>query len=136
MRHCERSILQLPDEAISLKMSNNLKYQQLHYRKMKINFTKIPWETPAVGVRIKKVVSGENQIRLVEFSEGFIEAEYCRKGHIGYVVEGSMKLDVNGKMVDFKAGEAFILPADDDAFRHKVVMGKGERVVLVLVEKV
>jgi len=101
---------------------------------MKIDFSQIPWESPAAGVRVKKFLSGNTQVRLVEFSEGFIEPEYCRKGHIGYVAEGVMKLDVNGKMLDFKAGDAFILPANDDASQHKVVMGKGERVVLVLVE--
>ena len=103
---------------------------------MKIAFDKIPWESPAAGVRVKKVVSGENQVRLVKFSEGFVEAEYCRKGHIGYVVEGSMRLDVDGEMLDFKAGDAFILPPDDDASQHKVVLGKGGSVVLVLVEKI
>jgi len=101
---------------------------------MKINFSKIPWQSPVPGMRVKKFLSGDTQIRLVEFSQGFIEPEYCRKGHLGYVAEGSMKLDVNGKMVEFKAGDAFILPGDDDNFQHKVVMGKGDRVVLVLFE--
>ena len=103
---------------------------------MKISFSQIPWELPAPGVRFKKFVSGENQVRLVEFSEGFIEPEYCRKGHLGYVVEGSMLMDINGEITEYETGDAFILPADDGAFQHKVVMGKGGKVVLALFEKV
>jgi len=101
---------------------------------MKIKFSNIPWKAPAPGLRFKEYVLGEDRVLLMEFSEGFVEAEYCYKGQWGYVVEGSMLLDVNGKPVEFKAGDAFILPAYEN-FRHKVVMGKGERVVLVLFEK-
>jgi len=50
-----------------------------------IGFDKLPWNESAAGLRYKAFISGDQQIRLVEFSEGFIEPDWCRKGHSGYI---------------------------------------------------
>jgi hypothetical protein len=43
-------------------------------------FNTIPWETPARGIRAKSFVCGGKKLRLVEFTQGFIEPHWCIKG--------------------------------------------------------
>lgn len=98
-----------------------------------INFEGMPWVEAGEGIRYKGFKSDIQQIRLVEFSEGFIEKDWCLRGHAGYVLEGSCLIDFNGERELFKAGNIiFISKGDDDM--HKVMMNKGERVLLLLFE--
>ncbi len=62
-----------------------------------IDFKNIDWENPALGVRYKAYVKGNQRVRLVEFTEEFIEDDWCTKGHIGYILEGSISIDFNGR---------------------------------------
>ena len=100
-----------------------------------IEFEKIDWEGPATGVRTKEIIQNNQKIRLVEFSEGFIEEDWCTKGHIGYVIEGSMRIDFNGKKVDYKQGDGLMIQEGEEQ-KHKVLINPGERVLLFLVEEV
>ena len=95
----------------------------------------LDWVKPIKGLRYKKYSNGNQQIRLAEFSEGFVEADWCRKGHAGYVLEGSFANDYNGALEYYKAGDAFLIPSGD-ADKHKVIMAAGEKVVMLLFENV
>ena len=77
-----------------------------------IEFESLTWIEPAVGVRYKIYKSGNQQIRLAEFSDGFIEPDWCRKGHAGYVLEGSFANDYNGKLEYYKSGDFFLYQAE------------------------
>ena len=48
----------------------------------KVDFKSTGWETPAVGVRFKVYKQDGKQLRLVEFTNEFIEPDWCAKGHI------------------------------------------------------
>ena len=63
----------------------------------KIIFDKIEWTNAGTGVRYKAFIHGDQRLRLVEFSEGFIEPDWCPHGHAGVVLDGSFGLDFNGK---------------------------------------
>lgn len=98
-----------------------------------VEFEKINWEYPAQGTRYKKYWRDGQILRLLEFSEGFIEKDYCRKGHTGYVLEGSFALDFNGKVEKYKTGDiVFISPGEAD--QHEALIGQGEKVTLLLFE--
>ncbi len=73
------------------------------------------------------------QIRLVEFSEGFVEKDWCIKGHAGYVLEGGCSIDFNGNRELLEAGSSFFIPKGEDD-KHKVIINKGERILLLLFE--
>lgn len=100
-----------------------------------IDFETLEWEEPAVGVRYKKYITGNKQIRLLEFSEGFIEKEYCTKGHIAIILEGSLKLDFNGHLEVYDTGKTVIIPAGESD-KHKAILGAGELVRLLLIEEI
>jgi hypothetical protein len=57
---------------------------------LKIAFHEIPWEEVAPHARQKSMSSGDTLFRLLEFSPGFIEPEWCEKGHRGFVVSGTL----------------------------------------------
>ena len=81
-------------------------------------FDAIAWETPAPGLRTRTVVRGGKKLRLVEFGAAFVEPDWCTRGHAGLVLEGEMELNVDGRIVKLRAGDALMLPAGA-AHRHK-----------------
>jgi quercetin dioxygenase-like cupin family protein len=78
-------------------------------------------------------VNGSQQIRLVEFSYGFIEPDWCSKGHAGYVMDGEFANDYSGTIERYKAGDIIFIPKGERD-KHKAVLGKGEKVTLLLFE--
>ena len=98
-----------------------------------VEFDKLTWSEPATGVRTKTFVSGNQQIRLVEFSEGFIEPDWCRKGHAGYVLSGNFSNDYSGVLERYNKGDIFFIPKGERS-KHKAILGKGEKVTLLLFE--
>ena len=98
-----------------------------------IELDKLTWNELALGLRYKSFISGNQQIRLVEFSEGFIEPNWCRKGHAGYVIDGTFTNDYSGNTERYNKGDIIFIPAGEQA-KHKAILGKGEKVTLLLFE--
>jgi len=103
-------------------------------KQYKVDFKSTPWETPAVGVRFKVYKQGGKQLRLVEFTDEFVEPDWCTKGHIGYILEGQLEINFNGRVVVFNPGDGLFIPAGEE---HKH-MGRAltDVVKLILVEDV
>jgi quercetin dioxygenase-like cupin family protein len=97
----------------------------------RVDFERLPWEQPAANVRCKAYEQGSRKLRLVEFARDFVEADWCTKGHIGYVLEGAMEVDFRGETVAFRAGDGLFVPPGD-AHRHKArILTDFVRVILV-----
>lgn len=79
----------------------------------KIDFTSIPWEIPADGVRFKVYKQNGRQIRLVELTDKRIEADWCKKGHIAYILEGRLEVNFSGNIVVFDKGDGLFIPAGE-----------------------
>ena len=99
----------------------------------KIDFRKMAWESPIVGVRFKAYEQDGRKLRLVEFTKEFVESDWCTKGHIGYILEGRMEIDFDGKVVVFGPGDGVFIPAGEE-HKHK---GRvlTEKVKAILVEE-
>jgi quercetin dioxygenase-like cupin family protein len=98
-----------------------------------IDFDNIPWTEAGAGVRYKAFQQGGKQIRLIEFSEGFFEKDWCLRGHAGYVLEGSFSVDFNGHIESFSKGDAIMI-SEGEQDRHKALLKTGERVMLLVFE--
>ena len=98
-----------------------------------VDFTAIPWKSSEAGVREKQPVRGNHHIRLVEFSEDFVEADWCRKGHIAFVVRGTIEIDFGTRVFTFKAGDGLFIPPDESS-KHKARVPNGTA-TLFIVEK-
>ena len=97
----------------------------------RIDFNSMPWKSPAVGVRFKACEQGGRKLRLAEFGRGFVEPDWCTKGHIGYVLEGRMEINFNGKAVAFGPGDGIFIPAGEEHKHKAKVLTDSVKVVLV-----
>jgi quercetin dioxygenase-like cupin family protein len=82
----------------------------------KIDFESMEWQSPAAGVRFKAYQQDGKKLRLVEFAKEFVESDWCTKGHIGYIIEGRMEIDFDGKVIVFGPGDGVFIPAGE---KHK-----------------
>ena len=73
--------------------------------KCKVDFKSLSWEAPMAGVRFKAYQENKRRLRLVEFRKEFVEPDWCRNGHIGFVLDGEMEIDFNGEVVHFGPGD-------------------------------
>jgi quercetin dioxygenase-like cupin family protein len=97
----------------------------------KVDFDSMPWETPAEGVRFKSYEQDGRKLRLVEFAREFVETEWCMKGHIGYVLQGQMEIDFDGKVVAFSSGDGIFIPAGEKHKHKAKVLTNMVKVILV-----
>ena len=98
-----------------------------------IDFEKIEWQKPFENIRFKVFVKGNQQIRLLEFLEGYEEKEWCTKGHMGHVLEGEFTLYFKIDKCRLKTGNVIHIPAGEEN-AHKAILKKGENVRLLLFE--
>ena len=98
----------------------------------RVDFASLDWLTPLPGARFKVFQRGDRKLRLVEFTRGFIEPDWCTKGHIGYVLQGEMDVDFAGDVVRFSAGDGLFIPEGQEN-RHKATVIT-DTVRLILVE--
>ena len=98
-----------------------------------VEFDKIEWNNTTNGMRTKLFIKGNQQVRLVEFSEGFVEHDWCQKGHAGYVLDGEFSINYSGKFEKYKKGDIIFIPKGQEA-KHKAILNKNEKVTLLLFE--
>ncbi len=98
----------------------------------RVDFDSIPWQAPATGVRFKAYTQAGKRLRLVEFTKGFIEPDWCIAGHAGMILEGRMEIDFDGEAIEFGPGDGVFIPAGE-AHKHKARV-LTDRVKAILVE--
>jgi mannose-6-phosphate isomerase-like protein (cupin superfamily) len=79
-------------------------------------FNELPWEQVNDLVRQKKSEVDEKTVRLLELQDGFTEPQWCYKGHVGYVVKGSIQVEFESETQTFNSGDVVVLPS---AVAHK-----------------
>jgi quercetin dioxygenase-like cupin family protein len=97
---------------------------------MRVDFQSLPWESPASGMRFKAAVHGGRRLRIVEIEQGFVEGDWCEKAHAGYVVEGSIEIDLPRERLRFRSGDGLFFPS---GMKHRL-SATLEPTVLFLVE--
>jgi len=100
-----------------------------------VKFRELAWESPRPGVRHKFQNVGDRCLRLAEFTEEFIELDWCSREHIGYVIEGQVMVRFEKQNVLLRKGDVLHIPAGHD-HRHKAIVAKGEKAVLLFFEDV
>ncbi|MGA9667194.1 MAG: hypothetical protein WBQ69_12220 [Gallionella sp.] len=97
-------------------------------------FDSLEWQSSIHGARFKAFRSGDRQLRLVEFTDQFVEPEWCEKGHIGYVIQGELEIDFHGNLVRYPEDFGIFIPAGS-ASGHKA-RSVTPTVLLFLVEEI
>ncbi len=74
---------------------------------------------------------GDIQLRIIEYSAGYVADHWCPKGHILYVVAGALVIEhQDGKTYPLAAGATWHV-ADDQGAPHRVVCEAGATVFIV-----
>ncbi len=74
---------------------------------------------------------GEIQLRLVEYSAGYLADHWCHKGHIVFVVAGEIAIEhQRGPTYALTTGMSYHAP-DDDAPPHRVRSQGGGTIFIV-----
>lgn len=88
-----------------------------------------PGATGAATMRAR--VFGEVQLRLVDYSAGYLADHWCDKGHILFVTEGALTIEHrDGSRHDLRPGMSWHV-ADNGAPAHRVRSESGARVFIV-----
>ena len=96
-------------------------------------FEAIEWDKTKVGIEQKVFQRGDKKLRLLIFKDDFVENDWCVNGHVGYVLEGEMKIDFNGNTCNYKKGDGLWIDKGEK-FKHKVIIEKGKFIKLILFE--
>lgn len=83
-----------------------------------VNFDELQWESTLPGARFKSFPRDGKILRIIEFTNEFIEPHWCEKGHIGVVLSGELEIDFKDKVVRYPEGTAILIPAGE-AHGHK-----------------
>jgi quercetin dioxygenase-like cupin family protein len=74
-------------------------------------FDELEWQDGIHGARFKIHREGNKQIRVLEFTSEFVEPEWCKKEHIGFVIKGELEIDFHGRIVKYPEGSGLFIPA-------------------------
>jgi quercetin dioxygenase-like cupin family protein len=62
------------------------------------------------AARLQELSAYGKRLRLVEFLPGFSDPNWCVKGHVVYVLEGTLDSEYEDGLSTRRAGEAYIIP--------------------------
>jgi len=84
----------------------------------KLAFAALDWISAAPGARFKAVERNGTRIRLLEFDRTFVEADWCRKGHIGVLLSGELEIDFGDRVLRYQPGDGLYIPPGEEG-KHK-----------------
>jgi quercetin dioxygenase-like cupin family protein len=103
-----------------------------------VPFTVVEWEREPVTevpgksgtAQMRTVINDTLCVRMIDFTSGYSADHWCAKGHIGFIVAGSLKIVLeDGRSFDLRAGSSFHV--GDEAGRHRVSSDAGAKVFIV-----
>jgi quercetin dioxygenase-like cupin family protein len=97
----------------------------------KVDFDQLEWQSPLPGARFKAHRAQGRQLRLVEFTEQFVEPVWCQKGHVGVVLEGELEIDFHGERIRYREGDGIFIPAGSETGHKARSITPVVRLVLV-----
>ncbi len=75
----------------------------------RIDFDSLDWTVTAPGARDKVVERGGKRVRLLEFTDAFVEDGWCPKGHSGVLLEGSLEIEFENRIERYGKGEGILI---------------------------
>ena len=67
---------------------------------------------------------GEVRVREVRYTPGYVADHWCRKGHVLYVLDGTLTTELeDGTHVTLSTGESYTVPDDVMAHRSRTESG-------------
>ena len=91
---------------------------------------KVPGASGAANVRAHQI--GQVQLRVVQYSPGYLSDHWCSKGHVIYVADGALTIEHEGDAPSCRlsAGMSWYV-ADDEGLPHRVRSQVGATVFIL-----
>jgi quercetin dioxygenase-like cupin family protein len=105
--------------------------KELPLNSFKVDFDSLEWQQGRPGVRFKVYCHGSRQLRLVEFATTDGDPHWCERGHIGYVLQGGLEIEVNGRVDSLIAGDGLFIPPGAATSHRGVRIVQGTRLLMV-----
>ena len=96
-----------------------------------LKFDSMPWVEVSDLARQKSVQLADRAIRILELKAGFAEPDWCQRGHVGFVIAGKLRIDIDGQEEVFSAGDGLLIP---EGKKHRA-LPHDENVTLFLVDE-
>jgi quercetin dioxygenase-like cupin family protein len=97
----------------------------------KVDFGSMEWQSRRQGARYKLFQQGSRQLRLVEFTSGEVDPNWCSEGHIGFVLSGALEIDFGGRVVFYTEGDGIFIPSGPSSAHRARSITPGTRLVMV-----
>jgi cupin superfamily acireductone dioxygenase involved in methionine salvage len=105
-----------------------------HVSEYPIAFSTMEWESVYLGQRQKSYDAGKVRLRLVELTDAYGEEAWCEQEHIGFILDGRITIEYEGKSISFRKGDRISIPSGV-THRHKGRIEKGETVQMIFFER-
>ena len=70
------------------------------------------------------------QIRVVEYSDGYVADHWCDKGHIVYCLEGEFFIELKNE-INYKLTEGMMFVVSDELSSHRLVAESQVKVLII-----
>jgi hypothetical protein len=97
----------------------------------RIDFGALPWQETAAGARHKAVERDGKRLRLVEFTVDFVEADWCLRGHVGYLLEGELEIEFGDLTERFRPGDGLMIRGHGEQKHKARAIGATAKLLLV-----
>lgn len=98
-----------------------------------VDFDRIEWESPAEGIRFKAYQKNGKTIRLMELSDTYSDPDWCRHGHVAYILDGHFAVRFEDHSESFKKGDTVFIAAGEE-HKHIAHVPKGEHLIMLSFE--
>lgn len=102
-------------------------------KKHLVDFEQMEWISPAEGIRYKAYEKNGKTIRLMELSDQFADSDWCRHGHVAYIIDGRFQVRFEDHTEHFVKGDTVFIPAGAE-HKHVACVPKGERLTMLSFE--
>lgn|SRR5262245_27733314 len=97
----------------------------------KVDFSSMEWQSRRQGARHKLFQQGSRQLRLVKFTSGEVDPNWCTHGHISLVLSGALEIDFGGRVVSYAECDGIFIPSGHESAHKARSITPGTRLVLV-----
>lgn len=95
-----------------------------------IEFDKIEWVSPVDGLRFKAYKEDDKTIRLMELSDSYTDTDWCRHGHVAYILDGHFIVRFEDHSENFKKGDTVFIAVGEEN-KHIAYVPKGEHLIML-----
>ena len=77
------------------------------------------------GYSISRTMEKDSvRVRIVDYSKDFVADHWCSKGHVAFLLEGDMTIEIDDKRkFSLQVGNAFLIGDEIDAHRASSIIG-------------